>query len=70
VEENVYDFTRMPGKCVKYDEEVVRFNINKVARPKTAIVIAPSVVKPVIMPEKVDFVEKNRQGMREVSRIN
>jgi len=63
----VYDFTKMPGKFVKYDEDIVRFNINKVARPKTAIVIAPSAVKPVILPEKVDFVERNRQGMREVS---
>lgn len=66
----MYDFTRMPGKNVKYDEEVVRFNLNKVARPKTAIVIAPSAVKQVVVPEKVNFIDKNRNGLREVSSIN
>ena len=33
VQEGVYDFTRLPGSFVKYDEDVVRYNINKVARP-------------------------------------
>ena len=33
VQEGVYDFTRLPGSFVKFDEDVVRYNINKVARP-------------------------------------
>ena len=48
----------MPGKFVKYDEDIVRFNIKKVACMKTAYVIAPSTVKPVIS-RKSGFVGKD-----------
>ena len=40
---NVYDFT----KAHDYDEDIVRYNLNKVKRPSTAIVIAPPLVKEV-----------------------
>jgi len=50
-----YDFTKAPG----YDEKIVRHNLNKVLRPKSAIIKAPSLNKSVIVQEKPNYVEKN-----------
>jgi len=53
-----------------YDEDVVRYNINKVQRPENIVVVAPSAQKEVVVVEETDFVQKNKTGMREVSEIN
>ena len=50
-----YDFTRAPG----YDEEIVRHNLNKVVRPKTAVIRAPILHKSVVIKEKTNYVEMN-----------
>lgn len=70
VEENKYDFTRLPLPSMQYDEEVVRFNINKVQRPNNIVVVAPSFQKEKVVVEPVDFVDRNKTGMREVAEIN
>ena len=55
-----YDFTKALG----YDEQIVRHNLNKVKRPKTAIIKAPALHKSVIIVEKPNYVESNMTGMR------
>lgn len=63
---NVYDFT----KAHDYDEEIVRYNLNKVKRPSTAIVIAPLLVKEVFKKEDTNFVRENKAGLNDVSHLN
>lgn len=71
VKKGIYDFTRIPGNFMAtYDEDVVRYNINKVQRPENIVVVAPSAQKEVVVVEETDFVQKNKTGMREVSEIN
>ena len=66
VSPGVFDFRKAPN----YDEEIVRYNLNKVNRPKTAKVIAPTLVKEVEVKKVPNFVRLNRDGLSEVSRIN
>ena len=66
VEPGVFDFRKAPG----YDEEIVRHNLNQVKRPKTAKILAPSLVKEVEVKTVPNFVKLNRDGLSEVSRIN
>jgi hypothetical protein len=40
VAENTYDFTKVPLACMHYDEDIVRYNINRVPR-KDIVVVAP-----------------------------
>ena len=68
--ENVYDFTRLPLDFMTYDEDVVRYNINKVKRPLNIHVVAPSKQKVKIFEEPVNHVERNKDGLTEVSAIN
>lgn len=62
----LYDFTKAYG----YDEELTRHNLNYVARPNTAQILAPPLIKPVIKKEKPNFVKKNMNDLTEVSSIN
>ena len=66
VQPGVYDFRKAPN----YDEEIVRYNLNKVKRPKTAKILAPSLVKEVEVKKVPNFVKMNQNGLSEVSRIN
>ena len=62
-----FDFTNAPG----YDEEVVRFNINKVKHPENMVIAKPTAVKEVYVPPKSDFVQKNKDNtQRHYSEIN
>ena len=71
VKDGVYDFTRIPGDFLTtYDEDVVRHNINKVKRPDNIVVVAPSAQKEIEVVEPVNFVDKNKTGMREVADVN
>lgn len=63
---NVYDFTKAYG----YDEDLTRYNLNKVNRPDMTTVIAPSLKKEVKVKEIKDYVKKNKKNMIEVSHIN
>ena len=66
VEPGVFDFRKAPG----YDEEIVRHNLNKVKRPKTAKIVAPALVKEVEIKETPNFILRNRNGLNEVSKLN
>ncbi len=59
VKPGLYDFTRAHG----YDEDLVRYNLNKVVRPQTAQILAPPLVKEIVKKEKPDFVKMNRTGL-------
>lgn len=61
-----FDFSLAP----MYDEEYVRSNINRVKRPSTAIVKAPTAIKVIEVREEPNFIELNKGGLREVSRLN
>ena len=62
----VFDFT----KAENYDEDITRHNLNYVKRPITATVLAPPLVKEIIVPPKPNFVKKNMNGLGEVNHIN
>lgn len=66
VEPGVYDFRKAPG----YDEDIVRYNLNKVKRPKTAKILAPTLVKEVEVKEAPNFIKMNKNGLNEISRLN
>lgn len=63
---NVYDF----AKAHDYDEDIVRYNLNKVKRPNTAIVINPPLVKEVEQKVETNFVRENRAGLNDVNHLN
>lgn len=53
-----YDFTTAPG----YNEDVVRYNINKVLHPNGMVILAPT-AQPVIVPKpKPNYVRINIEG--------
>ena len=66
VRPGIFDFT----KAHDYNEDLVRYNLNKVVRPVTALIKAPTLVKEIIIKEKPDFVRQNKTGLGEVSSIN
>ena len=51
-EQGEYDFTKAPG----YNEEIVRFNINKVKHPPGMVIVAPTAVEEKIVIPPTNFV--------------
>ena len=61
-----FDFTT----AERYDEDLVRCNLNRVKRPNTANVLQPTLVKVKEVIEPTNFIEVNRNGMTGISRLN
>ena len=66
-EKGEYDFTKAPG----YNEDVVRYNINKVKHPPGMVIIAPTAVKEIIFIPPTNFVTRNIGRVRgRFSKVN
>jgi hypothetical protein len=59
----------VPLACMHYDEDIVRYNINRVPR-KDIVVVAPLKEKEKVYIKPVDHVQRNMTGLREVAEIN
>jgi len=66
-EQGEYDFTKAPG----YNEQIVRYNINKVKHPSDMVIVAPTAVEEKIIIPPTNFVQKNIGKVRgHYSKVN